>query len=265
MKKFLSLFFISLCVASASYAAVPVATAPAQQYIFNLEYTDAEQAVGAALAKKGLGGIINATANGHSTAPLYSYNKPIEVEIRGLQADENSKRWSANMLVLSDGAVITAMPLAGRYSLMVEMPVLKHTIRMGELIKEEDIEIKNFAAERNSSDYVSDMSALIGKTPIRSISPARPVRTHEVAEPAIVKKNAMVQMRYKIGGLEITATGQSMDNGAKGDAIMVKNLASKKLVRAVVANEGTVDVLTGSEVQPAQQVSQLTGVGQYAK
>lgn len=266
MKKICSVLLF--CFAAPAYAATPNAadaTAVAQQYIFNLEYTDAEAAVGTALAQKGFGNIVSASINGRNTTPIFSYNKPIDVEIRSLQANNADKRWSANLLVLSEGNVVTAMPLAGRFTPMVEMPMLKRSIRTGELIQQEDVEIKNIAADRTSKDFVNDMSELVGKTPVRSISPSRPIRAHELSEPAIVKKNATVQMRYKLGSLEITATGQVLADGAKGEAVMVRNLSSKKIVRAIITNENTVDVVAAGDVQPPQQVSQLTGVASYEK
>ena len=50
-------------------------------------------------------------------------------------------------------------------------------------------------------------------------------------------------MRYKIPNMEITTTGQAMADGAKGEAIEVKNTTSKKITRAVVVDSNTVDVM----------------------
>lgn len=253
MKK---LLIACLCLLSLPAAAEQ---APAS-YIFNLSYTDAEEAIGNALADKGFGTSLGATINGRKNTPIFSYNKPVSVEIRGLQADNTSKSWSANLLVLSGETVISAMPLAGRYTQMVEAPVLKRMVRNGEIIGEQDIEIRRFALERTSNDMVTDIASLIGNTPVRGISAARPIRAQEISAPSIVKKNAMVQMRYKSGGMEITTSGQLLSDGARGDVVMVRNMTSKKTVQAVIADQSTVDVMPAGV-----QTTQLTGVGNYAK
>ncbi|MEK7387982.1 MAG: flagellar basal body P-ring formation chaperone FlgA, partial [candidate division NC10 bacterium] len=76
------------------------------------------------------------------------------------------------------------------------------------------------------------MTQLVGQSPERTISPYRPVRDHEIARPALIKKDAIVQMRYQSPGMEITTTGQAMADGSKGRMIAVRNLASKKVVHA---------------------------------
>lgn len=234
-------------VAAQQAVAPPAATAAAatpQSYIFNLTYEDAEDAIGKALTEKAENGkIVSAIISGKKAAPLYSYNKPISVEVRGLRADSEKKSWSASLVVLSEGAVISAMPLSGRYSLMVEVPVLTKSLRAGEIITEADIERKIFPYERIHGDNVTDSGQLLGKSAVRSISPNRPIRISEVSAPAVIKKNALVQMRYKTANMEITTAGQAMKDGAKGDVIEVKNTNSKKIIQAVVVDANTVDVI----------------------
>lgn len=215
----------------------------APKYLFELSYDDAEGAIGFALADKGAGNKINATINGHKTEALFSYNKPITVEIHGLQFDKTSSYWSASLVFVSDGNAVSAMPLAGRFEEMVEIPVLKRQVRTGDLIKETDVEIRDYPVSRTRSDTVTDMASLVGKSPERAISPNRPIREQEIAMPAIVKKNGIVQIRYSSPGMEITASGQATEDGSKGSIISVRNLASKKLIRAVVVDDTTVSVV----------------------
>jgi flagella basal body P-ring formation protein FlgA len=252
MRKFLGYIVLNLMLISspaiAAEAVAPSTTPtiiPQQNYIFNISYEDAEGAISKALSEKATGGqIVSAIISGKKSTPLFSYNKPINVEVRGLRADSSKNSWSASLVILSEDAVISAMPLAGRYALMVEVPTLKNAIKNGDLISDADIEIKQFAIERVHGDNIKDSADLIGKTAIRTISPSRPIRTSEISFPALVKKNAIVQMRYKTGNIEITTTGQALSDGAKGDVIEVKNTTSKKSTRAVVFDEHTVDVMS---------------------
>mgnify|MGYP003393036618 CR=1 FL=1 len=258
MKKYFSVFLLSLF---ASFSAIAEDAQPqTESYIFNISYEDAQDAVGKALTEKlpqeqTDGQAITATINGKKETPLYSSNKPVDVEIRGLRTDDKSHRWSASMVVLIGEQVISALPLAGRYIQMNEVPVIKRQIRNGELISDDDVEMRKFPQVRIYKDTINDIASLVGSTPVRGISAGRPIRRSEVAPPALIKKNALVQMRYKTESMEITTAGQAMTDGAKGDVIEVRNVASKKIARAVVAESNVVDVMAqGIETSQATPV-----------
>lgn len=247
-----------------SAIAEEVAAKKAESYIFNISYEDAESAISRALSERmppeETGGQdISALINGKKTTPLYSSNKPIDVEIRGLRSDDKNRRWSASMVILSGEEVVSALPLAGRYMQMNEVPVLKRQIRNGELITDDDIEMKKFPQVRIYKDTISDITSLVGNTSVRGISANRPIRRSEISLPAVIKKNALVQMRYKTESMEITTTGQAMVDGAKGDVIEVRNVASKKIARAVVVENNIVDVMAQG-VQTSQAAAPLAPI-----
>jgi flagella basal body P-ring formation protein FlgA len=231
-----------------AFATMETLPGDGQGYLFQLSAADVEGAVGFALADKGAGGKIGATLNGvKNHEPLFSYSKPVSVEIRGLQFDKASTRWNASMVVLSEGRVVSALPLSGRYEELLEVPVLKRQVRAGDTIKDSDVELRDVALSRTRSDTISDMASLIGKSPVRAISPGRPIREQEIAKPTLVQKNSIVQMRYNSPGVNITTTGQAVDEGGKGSVISVRNINSKKLVRAVVVDENTVAIVNAED------------------
>jgi flagella basal body P-ring formation protein FlgA len=225
----------------------PAMAAEEKANLFTLSYAQAEEAVSSALADKGASQKVAALINGRSSDAMYSYTKPLIVETRGLQFDNATGRWSASLLISSEGQVVTAMPASGRYDVLNEIAVLKHSVQRGQIIEANDIEIHDIAASQMRSDTVTDMSTLIGKSPAYSITAGRPIREHEVALPAMVKKSAMVQMHYRSPGMEITTSGQALEDGAKGAIINVKNLASNKTVQATVDNATSVSVTSPAE------------------
>ena len=248
-------------VALADDSAVQAAN---QSYIFNITYDDAQDAVSKALTEKlasetKTGQSVSAIISARKTTPLYSSNKPVDVEMRGLRVDSSVNRWSANLIISSEDKVISALPLAGRYMIMSEIPVLKHQARNGDVISKDDVDLKLFPQESIHGDTVSDISDMIGKSPVRVVSPNRPVRTSEISAPSLIKKNALVQMRYKTNSMEITTVGQALADGAQGDVIEIRNTSSKKITRAVVTNSNTVDVIAqsmqASDAQPHAPVN----------
>lgn len=215
--------------------------------LFQLSYRDAEDAIGNALSQKGAGNKIAANIINRKKGPLFSYDKPITVEIHGLTYDKRITKWNANILFVAEGQVISAIPATGRYEEMVSVPMLKREVRSTDTITAEDIEVYDVPLSRTRTDTVLDVNALVGKSPLRNISSGRAIREHEIASPSLVKKNGIVQMRYRATGMEITATGQSLDDGAKGDVINVRNVVSRKMVRAIVVDSTTVDILGSNE------------------
>ncbi len=247
MKLFLTLAFI--------IAALPAWPALAEENsgLFTLSYAEAEEAAGAALAAKGVAEKVAAFINGRDNKTLYSYSKPLSVEARGVQFDKTASRWSANLIIFSEGEVVTALPASGRFDVLAEIPVLKRTVKYGKVIEANDIEIRDIAVSQVRSDTITDIASLVGKMPAYSITAGRPMRIHEISIPPMIKKNSLVQMHYRSPGMEISTSGQAMEDGHKGDIIQVKNLASKKIVQTTV--EDTASVVVSA---PAQQRVQLS-------
>jgi flagella basal body P-ring formation protein FlgA len=242
MRTFFTYMLVALLLSS------PGLAAEEQGGAFTLTYAEAEKVASAALADKGVAEKVAAFINGRQNETLYSYGKPLSVEARGVQFDKTASRWSANLIILSEGEVVTALPAAGRFDVLTEIPVLKRAATSGKLIEASDIEIRDIAVSQVRGDTVTDMASLIGKSPSYSITAGRPIRVHEVSLPPMIKKNSLVQMHYRSPGMEITTSGQAMEDGHKGDVINVKNLASKKIVQTMVEDTASV-VVSG----PAQQ------------
>ncbi|NBO17999.1 MAG: flagella basal body P-ring formation protein FlgA, partial [Proteobacteria bacterium] len=169
-------------------------------------------------------------------------------------------RWQSSLVFVNEkGDVISAMPASGMFHEMIEVPVLKRQLRNGEQISESDIELRDFIRSQTRPDTITDISSLIGKTPMRGISAFRPVRESEITGAPIVKRDAIVQLRYTVPGMEITTPGQALAQGARGDVIEVRNTASRKVVRGVIENADTVIVYS-----PNQQMSALSGENRVA-
>ncbi len=241
MIRYLAIFFVFSGAAMAD-TTMPAANVP--EHLFQLSTSDVESVVGNTLATNGAGENVSATIIGYDKSkPLFSYNKPITVELRGLTFDAGMRRWDASIMAVSEaGEVVSALPVNGRFEEVMDVPVLRKQIRAGEIIGENDIEIRSYPVARTRAETIRDVKELIGKSPKRTISAARPIRSHEIAGPTLVEKNGIVQIRYGASGIEITTTGQAMESGSKGDLIAVKNISSKIIIHAIVENANVVSI-----------------------
>lgn len=223
---------------------------------FSVSFNDAEEAVAAALNEKGIGDKLSVTIAGRRNTSIFAYSKPVSLEIKGLTIERLDHRWDASLLFVAGNEVVSAIPISGHFDEIIELPVLKREVRAGDVISAADIEVRDFSQAHTRTDTITDISDLIGKSSSHDLSPSRPIREHEVANPTLIKRNALIEMHYNSPGMEISTTGEAMGDGAKGDVINVRNSSSKKIVRAVVADSKSVNIIA-----PDTQTSQLTGSG----
>ncbi len=238
--------FILCCGAAFANTPQPIAAETTVDHIFQLTSIDVEKAISTALTDKSDGKKMSASLIGYvPSKPLFSHKAPIMVEIRGLTFDTATQRWNASVMAVSeDNTVVSALPVNGRFEEIMDVVVLKKQIRAGETISADDVDIRSFPVARMRAETITDPKEVVGQSPKRTISASRPIRLHEIARPTLVEKNRIVQMRYGSAGLEITTTGQAMENGGKGELIAVKNLSSKKIVHAVVDSASVVLIPT---------------------
>ena len=214
----------------------------ADQKFYRVSLKDAEDAVAKALQEKGAGDKVSAMVIGKRNAPLYAYDRPMEVVVKTLDFDEKSGKWSANLLFSSEGEVLSAMPASGRYEALYEVPVLNLRLREGEEIRKDYIDWVEIPASRMRKDMVLTEEALIGKMPRRIVSAGRPVRSDELRSTPVLKKGGVVTMVYDQGAMQIKTTGVALDEGAVGDMVRVRNSDSNITVRATVVSADRVTV-----------------------
>jgi flagella basal body P-ring formation protein FlgA len=209
---------------------------------FQVTLEDVESAVAQALVKEGVADHVKATLIEQRARVLYQYPKPLALEVKTLRFDSRAKRWNANLMFESDGQVISALPVAGRFDELVEVPVLKQRLIFGNIIEDGDIDHAEITASQLRKDYVQNEADMIGKTPEHSISPGRPIYAHELTAPVVLKKGKSVTMRFSTPRMDLRTNGEAMDDGAVGETVRVKNEESKKIVHAVVEGPETVRI-----------------------
>lgn len=216
---------------------------------YHITTEEAEKVVALALQEKGAGAEVSAHIVGRASPMLYESDKPLRTQVKTLEFDELTRRWSANLLFLSGEDVLSAMPVAGRYEEMIDLPVLRQQVRTGDVIAQEDIEWRKFAQDKLRKGTITKAEEMIGKSPRRVISPNRPVREEELAAPVVVKKKAAVRMSYRTDAITLETSGIALESGSIGDTIRVQNMDSKAVVYATVESENMVRV-TGLGAAP---------------
>jgi flagella basal body P-ring formation protein FlgA len=83
---------------------------------------------------------------------------------------------------------------------------------------------------------------LEGKVARRTLLPGRYVQTAAIRQPWLVEQGAAVQLFFVAGALTISASAVTLQPGAAGDVVKVRNLDSGKILSGIVMADGTVRV-----------------------
>lgn len=238
----MTIYTVSLCLLSLA-AFAQTATG------YRVTMAEAEQQIAEELMHNGLGSDVQASIIGRRATDLVQRSEPIIMEVADLQADENTGRFSAILAFSTEstldkpGRKLGNLSVVGRYDEMVEVPVVKYRLGSSDVIREDDLEWQKMPQNRLKRETVLEMAQLIGKTPVRGLSPGRAIETAELQTPAIVTRNAPVRMRYQSENISIQAVGTAMQDGSMGQKIKVRNDDSGTEVDALVVDRGHVEVL----------------------
>ena len=89
---------------------------------------------------------------------------------------------------------------------------------------------------------VVDIESLDGKGARRTLLPGRYILHGSVREAYVVEKGATVEMTFVAGAISIAAAAVTLEPGAVGDQVKVRNIDSGKIVSGVVLADGTIRV-----------------------
>lgn len=132
---------------------------------------------------------------------------------------------------------LKSVMVSGTIEKTVSIPVLRTSVMSGDIIGSSDIEWKELPERQLTNDTMIDADKLIGKTPVRVVDAGVPVRVRDIVAPQMVARGDEVLIQFHQGGLQLTAKGKAMQNGAEGDYIRVMNLSSNQSLRAEVTGD----------------------------
>lgn len=114
--------------------------------------------------------------------------------------------------------------------------ITKRTIRAQEILSRSDLKLisETVPGMANSLESVAGLEAR------RIIYAGRPVAINDIGPPALVDRNQIVALAYRVNGLTIKTDGRALGRGGLGDHIRVINLESRTTVSGKIDNSGTV-------------------------
>ena len=117
----------------------------------------------------------------------------------------------------------------------------------GDIITATDIKMVERDLSALKTGYIIDSKRPVGMVLKRRIGTDSIITPQLLEAPRLVRRGEQVAIIAESEGIEIRAVGKALADGAQGDLIRVRNIASKKIIEAVVTEPGVVKVRTRSQ------------------
>lgn len=124
-----------------------------------------------------------------------------------------------------------------------EVPVLKRNIERGMLISADDVELVRLNLFNQPRDVASDTEEVVGRRVKTRLRAGDVVRKTTIDIPPTITRGKQVTMTFQKGIFKATALGQALDDGLEGEFIRLKNVDSKKVLRAKIVSKDEVIVV----------------------
>lgn len=200
------------------------------------------EAVKSALREKGVENSFNLLFAGEQPQIILPQDQPGTVEIININYDPQREWFDATLAAPSAENPVQRLKVSGAVERMVEIPVLRDSLRAGDIIGERDISFLEMRAKDITPEIAMRAEDIKGTTPRRTVMAGKPIKMQDIEEPRIVERGDTVTMIFQDGPLTLTATGRALENGTKGDLIRVVNANSNKTVEGVVSAEREITV-----------------------
>ena len=116
------------------------------------------------------------------------------------------------------------------------------SLKMGHIIKPEDIELTRFKSDQILRNIISDETDIVGHRLVRNLQEGETILAHMVQKIPLVKNGDQILIVVKKGSLRVTAPGVVRQNGFKNDTVRVENTHSRKIVLGTVIDSRTVQI-----------------------
>ncbi len=148
----------------------------------------------------------------------------------------------ATLNISVDGKKVKSLRVAGLVDLYEEVFYSTKVIPKGEIVKEDDIQLKRAKITDDPKNYSNNTLDIVGKKALRDIYPEEPLKLSDLDNPVVIEKGDTVKLVFTRPGMLISAKGEAKDSGRIGDKIRVMNLSSKKVIQGRIKDKETVIV-----------------------
>lgn len=132
--------------------------------------------------------------------------------------------------------------LNARIQRFAEVLVADRYLPRGTLLTAADLRPERRDVSKLPGGYATDSARLLGKRLRRSLREQAVIPPQALEAPTLVRRGDQVTLVIRQAGMEITATGIALRDGAEGERIQVRNAASERVIEGNVIAAHRVEV-----------------------
>lgn len=159
---------------------------------------------------------------------------PATMDITAFNFDPQRDSFNAVMVAPSGENPVKRISVSGSIERMVAVPVLKNSLKNGDIISALDIDWIDLPKNRIVAGTVMSEADLVNMSPRRMASAGKPINVNDLERPKMVDRGDSVTLIFDNGTMVLTTKGKALQAGAIGDSIRVANIDSNKSLQGVV-------------------------------
>ncbi|MFV1951191.1 MAG: flagellar basal body P-ring formation chaperone FlgA [Nitrospinota bacterium] len=163
-------------------------------------------------------------------------------EVIPLEHSAVRDRTAFSVIFMVDSEVQKRIRVNAYIEVLREVVVSNHSLRANSVVSGEDVVIEKRYIKGLHPDVFAKVSDVAGKKTRRFIRAGGMFRGEILKTLPLLKKGDMVSIVAESDQVRIITIGRAEENGAKGKMIMIRNLASRKVVYGWVVDSRTVKV-----------------------
>ncbi len=141
-----------------------------------------------------------------------------------------------------DGTKPWSLYMPARVALMADVVVVRRALHRGQRIDRADLALEKQDLSRQNRAYFTRIEEVTGKIADRAMSPGRVLNPALLDDPLTIERGSRVNIIARIGGIQASMRGQALDDGSLGERIRIRNIDTKRELKARVASAGSVIV-----------------------
>lgn len=161
--------------------------------------------------------------------------------------DRNRGTSRFQIRVIQSGSSVRTFRIKASISQKNLVPVVTEPIARGQTVRASMIKWKNRDITSLSGNIVTSEKNVIGYKTKRSLDPGEIITGDVLKKPIVIDRRTPVTIVDRKNGLTITTKGKALEDGARGDRIMVENQSSEVKLLAEVIGERRVLIKDDSD------------------
>ena len=139
--------------------------------------------------------------------------------------------------------------LHGSFYKYTAVPVVKERIIKGQMISENDIEVKDLAINSLPPSTIMESDNIIGMIAKKNLEINTPFKQSDIKKQTIIARGDLVTLEWIRHNLGIKTLATALSSGGVGDLIKVKTQNSNKVVAGEIIDSSTVKMKDNDQPQ----------------